>query len=196
LAVSFGLGLAVLHYLLSHVPDAGRHPLDRYLLGQAAQLRSAEVQLITAVTMLSITVIALFWKQWQLLAFDPEYAAGLGWPVRPLEACLTLLIVIVVVVGLKAVGVVLMTALLVAPAVAARQWTHRLGPLVVLAAILGAISGCGGTLLAHWVTRAGAVPTGPTIVLCASTWTGLALLTTWLKTWWCRARASGSDSDA
>jgi manganese/zinc/iron transport system permease protein len=181
MAVAFGLGLALLKHILTHVPDAGRHPLDRYLLGQAAQLRDIDVQIIAAVTILSVLVVAGFWPQWKLLAFDPEYAAGLGLPVRLLELGLTTLTVTVVVIGLKAVGVVLMTALLVAPAVAARQWTDRLGIMVLLAGLFGALSGILGTLLAHYLGRHVSVPTGPTIVLCASGWVIVSLLAAWVR---------------
>jgi manganese/zinc/iron transport system permease protein len=176
MAMTFGLGLALLKHILTHVPDAGRHPLDRYLLGQAAQLRDADVQIIAAVTILTVLVVIAFWSQWKLLAFDPEYAAGLGLPVRLLDLGLTTLTVTVVVIGLKSVGVVLITALLVAPAVAARQWTNRLGIMVLLAGFFGALSGILGTLLAHLLGRHVSIPTGPTIVLCASGWVILSLL--------------------
>jgi manganese/zinc/iron transport system permease protein len=80
--------------------------------------------------------------------------------------------VVVVVIGLKAVGAVLMTALLIAPAVAARQWSDRLGRVVVLAGVFGALAGAGGTVASHLLSyqfpRAGSVPTGPAIVLCAT----------------------------
>jgi len=114
----------------------------------------------------------------KLLTFDPDYAASIGLPVRRLDLLLTTLTVVAVVIGLKAVGVVLMTALLVAPAAAARQWTDRLGIMVFLAAAFGALSGAGGTLLAHHLGdryQAG-VPTGPTIVLIASGFVALSLL--------------------
>lgn len=196
MAVSFGLGLAILHHLLTSVPEAGRHPLDRYLLGQAAQLRTADVQWIATVTAICAATIACGWKQWKLLAFDPEFAAGLGLPVRRLEAGLTLMTVAIVVVGLKAVGVVLMTALLVAPSVAARQWTDRLETLVLLAGLLGAVSGVAGVWVAHAAGSREAVPTGPTIVLCASGWVAVALGTTWLRTSLQRLHLSRNRQDA
>jgi manganese/zinc/iron transport system permease protein len=82
------------------------------------------------------------------------------------------------VIGLKAVGVVLMTALLVAPGAAARQWTNRLGLMVLLAGAFGALAGAGGTVLSHHlgVKYDKGIPTGPTIVLLATAFVALSLL--------------------
>jgi len=166
LAVFFGLGLVLLTYIQRHVPGAAAHPLDRYLFGQAALLRDADLQVIGGLGAVAVLLLVGFWKEFQLLSFDPDYAATLGCPVRRLDLLLTTLTVVAVVIGLKAVGVVLMTALLIAPATAARQWTNRLGGVVVLAGAFGALAGAGGTVVSH--LAGGGVPTGPTIVLCAT----------------------------
>jgi manganese/zinc/iron transport system permease protein len=176
LAVFFGIGLVLLTYIQRHVPDASRHPLERYLFGQAALLRDDDLAVIFGLGAAAILLLAAFWKEFKLLSFDPDYAASLGLPIRRLELLLTTLTVTAVVIGLKAVGVVLMTALLIAPAVAARQWSNRLGTVVLLAALFGALSGAGGTILAHVAGRNVGVPTGPTIVLTATAFVGVSLL--------------------
>lgn len=168
LAVFFGLGLALLSYIQRNVPDASQHPLDRFLFGQAAWIGEADVKTIAALGLAALVVLSLFWKELKLLSFDPDYAASLGLPVRGLDLLLTTLTVVAVVIGLKAVGVVLMTALLIAPAAAARQWTNRLGRVVLLAGAFGAFSGAFGTAASHLLSRGVTVPTGPTIVLCAT----------------------------
>jgi manganese/zinc/iron transport system permease protein len=86
-------------------------------------------------------------------------------PVGVIDLGLTMLVALAVVTGLQLVGVVLMSAMLVAPAAAARQWTDRLGRMVVLAALFGAASGAVGALLS--ATGRG-LATGPLIVLVAS----------------------------
>jgi manganese/zinc/iron transport system permease protein len=168
LAVFFGLGLALMRYAQS-LPGAGANPLDRYLFGQAANLRMSDLWVIGGVTALSLLLLSLTWKELKLLSFDPDYAASIGLPIRLLDLLITTLTVAAVVIGLKAVGVVLMTALLVAPAAAARQWTNRLGVMVLLAAGFGAASGAGGAVLAHHLgdRYKSGIPTGPTIVLVA-----------------------------
>lgn len=172
LAVFFGLGLVLLTYIQRNVPGAARTPLDRYLFGQAALVGVSDLWVIGGFGLLAVTLIVLLWKPFKVVSFDPAFAVSLGLPVRAIELLLTTLTVFAVVVGLKAVGVVLMTALLIAPAVAARQWSDRLGPVVVLAGAFGALAGVGGTLVSHLLSyqfpKAGSVPTGPTIVLCAA----------------------------
>jgi manganese/zinc/iron transport system permease protein len=104
----------------------------------------------------------LLWKEFKLLSFDAAFAASLGFPARGLDMLLTTLLVIAIVVGLQAVGVVLMSAMLIAPAVAARQWTDRLGWMVTLAAFFGALAGVAGAVTSSYVPR---LSTGPAIVL-------------------------------
>jgi manganese/zinc/iron transport system permease protein len=176
LAVFFGLGLALMRYVQVNVPDASRHPLDRYLVGQAAFLRTSDLWAIGGLGFATLLILVLKWHDLKLLVFDPDYAASIGRPVRRLELLLTSLTVIAVVIGLKAVGVVLMTALLVAPAVAARQWTDRLLIMVLLASCIGAIAGVMGTLLSHHLGTRTAVPTGPSIVLVATAFVIVSLL--------------------
>ena len=172
LAVFFGLGLVLFTYIQRNVTGAALTPLERYLFGQAAFLRESEVRVIGGFTLLALVLVVMFWKQFKVVSFDPAFARSLGVPVRGVELLLTTLTVIAVVIGLKAVGVVLMTALLIAPAVAARQWTNVLGRLVPLAGVFGAVAGAGGTVASHLLSyqfpKAGSVPTGPTIVLCAT----------------------------
>jgi len=172
LAVFFGLGLVLFTYIQRNITGAALTPLERYLFGQAAIIREQDLWVIEGFSALAIMVIVACWKQFKLVSFDPAFAASLGFPVRGLELLLITLIVVAVVIGLKAVGVVLMTALLIAPGVAARQWTERLGGVVVLAGLFGALAGVAGTLTSYLVSnqlpQGRAVPTGPTIVLCAA----------------------------
>ncbi len=169
LAVFFGFGLVVMTWMRGHVPAAREHGLERYLFGQAALMRDADLWAVVGFGAAALLVLAAFWKELKLLSFDPDFAAAVGLPARRLDLLLTTLTVTAVVIGLQAVGVVLMTALLIAPAAAARQWTNRLGPMVLLAGALGAASGFAGTVLSHALSGVGrTVPTGPTIVLCAT----------------------------
>lgn len=172
LAVFFGLGLVLFTYIQRNVTGAALTPLERYLFGQAAYIRGPDLWIIGTFGLLVLIAVLLFWKPFKVVSFDPAFAASLGMPVRAMELFLTTLTVITVVVGLKAVGVVLMTALLIAPAVAARQWSNRLGHVVLLAGIFGALAGIVGTVGSHLISyeipRDRSVPTGPTIVLCAS----------------------------
>lgn len=170
LAVFFGLGLVLMSWMQHHVPSSNSSALERYLFGQAALMRDSDLRTILAFGAAACLFLMAFWKELKLLSFDSDFASTLGFPVRRLDLFLTTLIVAAVVIGLQAVGVVLMTALLIAPAAAARQWTDRLGRLVLLAGIFGGVAGFAGVVLSHGISVATkkTIATGPTIVLCAS----------------------------
>jgi manganese/zinc/iron transport system permease protein len=172
LSVFFGIGLVLLTYV-QQMPTAAQAGLDRFLFGQAATLVGRDVALIAAIGALVLACVAVLWKEFKILSFDPEYAASLGFPVRRIEVVLTTLLVIAIVIGLQTVGVVLMASMVVAPAAAARQWTDSLGRMVGIAAMFGAIAGVGGAVVSGTTSD---LPTGPAIVLAATALVIVSLL--------------------
>ncbi|MBN1485428.1 MAG: metal ABC transporter permease, partial [Chloroflexia bacterium] len=171
LAVFFGFGLLLLTYIQKQ-PQAAQAGLDTFLFGQAAALLERDVITMAALSAVVLLVTGLLWKEFKLLSFDPSFGASLGLPIRLLDVLLTSLLVIAIVLGLQTVGVVLMSAMVVAPAAAARQWTDRLGGMIALAALFGALAGVSGALISSSLAR---MPTGPTIVLCISAIVALSL---------------------
>ena len=169
LSVFFGLGLVLLTFVQKR-PDAAQAGLETFLFGQAATLLQGDVLVIAGLGLFSIGVVTLLWKEFKVLSFDPEFGASLGFPMRRIELLLTTVLVLAIVAGLQTVGVVLMAAMVVAPAAAARQWTDGLGTMVGLAALFGGLSGAVGAVAS---SSAGGIPTGPAIVLAAS---GIVLL--------------------
>ncbi|MGF1504117.1 MAG: metal ABC transporter permease [Chloroflexi bacterium] len=172
LAVFFGFGMVLLSWVQRNIrgPQAG---LDQYLFGQAAALVQRDVVVMGVVGGVVLLLVVLFWKELKLFTFDPDFAATIGLPVRLLDILLTTLIVTGIVVGLQMVGVVLMAAMLVAPAAAARQWTDRFDVMVILSAVFGALAGMAGALIS---STARGLSTGPVIVLTASAVTLISLL--------------------
>jgi manganese/zinc/iron transport system permease protein len=164
LSVFFGAGIVLLT-LIAGSGDAGQSGLDRFIFGQAATIVRADVVTMGLLAAAAVVLLALFFKEFKLLSFDPAFAASLGFPVRALNVLLTALIVVAVVVGIQAVGVVLMAAMLITPAAAARQWTDRLSVMVPLSAAFGAASGVCGALISASGSN---LPTGPLIVLVAT----------------------------
>lgn len=164
LSVFFGMGLMLLTFT-QKLPDATQAGLDKFLFGQAATLLQRDVVTMGIVGLLALGLLVVFWKEFKLITFDPEFAASLGFPVRVLDVLLTTLLVIAIVIGLQTVGVVLMSAMIVAPAAAARQWTDKLNLMVLLGGLFGALAGVSGTLISGAAER---LPTGPVIVLCIS----------------------------
>lgn len=172
LSTFFGFGL-VLHTLIQRTGNANQAGLDTFLFGQAATILESDVLTIGILGGIAIVIMLVFWKELKLLVFDEGFAASLGFPIRALDILLTSLLVIAIVLGLQAVGAVLMSAMLVAPAVAARQWTDKLSVMMLLAACFGALAGVSGTIISSSASR---IPTGPTIVLCATVVVGFSIV--------------------
>ena len=164
LSLFFGFGMLLLTYI-QKLPDANQAGLDKYLFGQAATLLESDVWLMTFVTGLCLLVLLLFWKEFKILLFDKDYAHTLGFNTKFIDILITSFIVLAIVLGLQTVGVVLMSAMLLAPAAAARQWTNSLGKMVFLAAVLGGSAGVFGTAISATQNN---LSTGPVIVLVAS----------------------------
>jgi len=165
LSLFFGFGMLLLTYI-QKMPNANQAGLDKYLFGQAATLVESDVWLMCIVTAISLAVVLTFWKEFKLLLFDADYTKSLGFNTSFLEVLITSLIVVSIVIGLQTVGVVLMSAMLLAPAAGARQWTNSLSVMLVLAAIFGAFSGVLGTAIS---ASSNNLSTGPVIVLVAAT---------------------------
>lgn len=164
LAAWFAAGIALLAYIQAR-PDASQAGLSSFIFGQAAAIVERDVQLIVAVGIVAFGALVLFWKEFKLITFDAGFAAANGFPVALLSLILSTLIVVAIVLGLQLAGVILMVGLLIAPGVAARQWTHHLGQMVALAGVFGGFAGGVGAILSA-VDRK--LPTGPMIVVVAS----------------------------
>lgn len=171
LSVFFGIGLVLLKVIEGMDLD-NKAGFNKILFGQAASLMQRDVIVISVAGAVAIIILLLFWKEFALMTFNPEFGASLGFSKRFTDILLISLIVVSIVIGLQTVGVVLMSAVIVIPATAARQWTNRLGSMVGLSAFFGALGGVSGVL----VSRTAKVSPGPTIVLCLGALTVLSLM--------------------
>ncbi len=172
LSVFFGVGLVLLTFVQKR-PDASQAGLDKFLFGQAAALLVEDLWAMGWLGSLVVLATILLWKEFKLVSLDAEFGASLGLPMRAIDLCLTALLVVAIVIGLQTVGVVLMSAMVVAPAAAARQWTHSLSRMVFLSAGFGVAAGSGGAILSSLVPR---LPTGPTIVLALTLFVLVSLI--------------------
>ena len=164
LSVFFGIGILMITNI-QHSGNPAQTGLDSFLFGKAAALVGQDLIVFGIVAVILIITVALFFKELKLIAFDSNYAKALGLPVKALDLLLTSLTVLAVVTGIQAVGVVLMAAMLITPAAAARFWTNDVFKMTLIAAILGGISGLSGAYVSY---VAPAMPTGPWIVIIIS----------------------------
>lgn len=163
LAGWFAAGIALLAYIQNR-PDASQSGLDTFIFGQAAAIVERDVELIAAVGVVSLVILGLFWKEFKLITFDPDFARANGFRTRFLNGLLSTLIVVAIVLGLQLAGVILMVGMLIAPGIAARQWTNKLGQMIMLSAVLGAFAGGTGAIISAVDTG---IPTGPMIIVVA-----------------------------
>lgn len=174
LASFFGFGIFLLSFLQFQKGNLAKLA-ESYLFGQAATMTDTHIYLFFALASLISLLFILFYKELQLYLFDPEFAKSLGVPVRTLSIFLNFLLTLSIVCGIRSCGVVLMSGILVAPAVAARQLTKRFAFFLCLSPLLGALSAFLGCVTSHEWTKAFAsvtprlvLPTGPMIILSAS----------------------------
>jgi manganese/zinc/iron transport system permease protein len=164
LSVFFGLGIMLLT-MVNRMPGGGQSGLDGFIFGQAAAMVRQDMRTMTAVAAVVLLVVLISFKEWKLYLFDPAFARGIGLSGRLMEAAYLTLLVVIIVIGIQAVGVILMAALLIIPAVSARYWTNAFGTMLALSALFGGGAGVAGTYVS---TLGDGWPTGPFIVIAAA----------------------------
>jgi manganese/zinc/iron transport system permease protein len=165
LTVFFGLGVVLLKIIQNMEGVGSKAGLNAYIFGKTAGMTRGDVYVILAASIVCLALIVVFYKEFQLVSFDGDFARSLGWPVYTIDLLLMSLVAAAVVIGLPNVGVVLVSALLIMPGAAARFWTDHLRTMLLLAAAFGFFIGIVGTLLSARFVQ---LPAGPIIVLCGA----------------------------
>jgi manganese/zinc/iron transport system permease protein len=164
LAIFFGSGMFLLT-MIQQSDISNKSGLAGYIFGSAATMSHDNVILMGSLGLAALIIMTIFWKEFKIHTFDTEFAHTSGFSIKLVDAIMISVIVIAIVIGLQAVGVILMVAMIVAPASAARQWTNKLWVMVVISAFFGMISGIVGALSSSLISN---LPTGPMIVLTAT----------------------------
>lgn len=168
LALFFGIGITVASYAQNAYTALFRQ-IQTYLYGQAATMTDLHILIYACLSFLVASSLFLFYKEFLALSFDRPYSVASGMSSKPIYFLFIFLVVIAVTIGIRSVGVILMSAMLIAPASAARQFTNRLSRMFILSGIFGIFSGFMGNYLSLLFPK---MPTGPMIVLVAG---GIAL---------------------
>ncbi len=164
LSVFFGAGMVMMTYI-QQSGNAAQSGLDHFIFGKAATLIGSDLLVFSVLATVLLIVVGVFFKSFALVAFDRPYAQALGYPVRKLDLLLTSLTVLAVITGITAVGVVLMAAMLITPAAAARFWTDNIRRMVGIAVAFGMFAGLAGAYISY---SAPSMPTGPWMVVVSS----------------------------
>ncbi len=164
LSVFFGIGVSILG-IIQKMDTGHAAGLQSFIYGKTASMLTSDAKLIGVVAVMVAIFCALLFKEFAAICFDQEYAGSQGWPVLWLDVVMLSLLIIVTVVGLQAVGLILMIAMLVIPPAAARFWTNHLPTMVLFSAAIGAVSGMVGVGLSALIPR---LPAGAIIVLAAA----------------------------
>ena len=168
----FGLGVA-LQGIVQQVHGSSAAGLESYIFGKTASMTIGDVRMIGWTCVATLAVTLLLRREWTLLCFDEPFCGSRGYPTLFLDVALMTCVIAVAIVGLQAVGLILVIALLVIPPAAARFWTDRLGVMAILAGVVGAVGGIAGALVSAVYPK---LPSGALIVLACATLFGFSLL--------------------
>lgn len=164
LSVFFGVGTLLLSVIQHHPGYYDQAGLNHFIFGNAISISKTDLQVFGSVAIAIIAVIFIFYKEFVLLAFDEVFLSSMGFPVKTLRLIMSILTVMAVVLGIQAVGVVLMAAMLITPAATARFWTYNLKHMLVSAMLIGAFASIMGAFISYLTPS----PTGPWIVMVLS----------------------------
>lgn len=172
LATFFSLGLVLLT-IVNNMPNGQQSGINSFIYGQAATLLKEDMLLTIILAVVIIAFILMTLNKWRLFLFDPQYAKLQGVNIARYERLYLFIVVLTIVIGIKAVGIILMAALLIIPAAASKYWSKTLVHTMLLSAIIGGFSAAIGT----WIsTQGNQIPTGPMIVIVASSCFALSLI--------------------
>lgn len=164
LAIFYGLGIMLLT-VANRSAGGNQSGLDSFIFGQAAAMVKSDVRIMSILAIVVIFIIVIGFKEWKLYLFDRHFANGLGLPIGFMNGLYTLVLVMTIVIGIQAVGVILMAAMLIIPAVSSRYWTKSFRNMLIISSSFGAISGAVGTFIS---SKGSGWPTGPFIVVIAA----------------------------
>jgi len=172
LSVFFGAGVVGMSYIQANAPTQAAG-LDAFIYGQTAAMLPRDAALMAGIAALALLASLVLLKEFAVVCFNDSFARATGWPVSAIDLLMMALVVLVTVAGLQAVGLILVVAMLIIPAVSARLWTDRLWLLVVLAGGIGALSGYAGAAVSALLPNK---PAGSVIVLTSGVLFAVSLL--------------------
>lgn len=155
----FALGIALLSASGSYTID-----LAHFLFGNLLGVSTTDLWVMLGLGTAVLLTVFLFYKEFLLISFDPTLAATLRLPASLFRYLLLVLIAVTIVAALQVVGIALALAMFITPAATASLLTHRLPPMMVIAAAIGVFSGIAGLYLSFYLN----IASGAAVVLVAT----------------------------
>lgn len=172
LAASFGIGSMLLSKIQQqNIINSGL--ITKYFLGNPATIMHQDCCIILAVSIVSLSMIFIYRRQYSSIIFDPIFSKSTDIPTQQISSIMLLMITLTIIAGLQIVGIILMSSLLINPAAAAYQWTKNLTKMLYLSAILGFLQTATGIYLSSIFYH---LPPGPVIIIIATTITFISIL--------------------
>lgn len=142
----FGLGQVLLS-IVQNTGNPNQSGLENFIFGEVATILFSDIEIISIISIIVIFIIILLRKEIKLFIFDEEFFKSLGYSSKILDGLITILVIVVIMIGIRFIGVILMTSVLIAPSIAARQWSNSFYNNLILSGFFGGISGFLGTLV-------------------------------------------------
>lgn len=172
LSVFFGVGV-VLMGVVQNMESGTQGGLTTFVFGHTASMLRVDALAMAVLAAVALTATLLLRRQLTLVCFNDTYARATGWPVAVIDLLLLALIILVTTAGLRAVGLLLVVAMVTIPAASARFWSDGLGRIIAISALVGGLS---GSLGAAYSALAPGRPAGAVIVLTAGGLFALSML--------------------
>ena len=172
----FGVGMVLKSYIQgnSTYKDAAQSGLSSYIFGQAAYIMKDDVKLIVYIGVPTLVLLVLFYKEIKLFLFDEIYAKSIGIRTVLLYGIILVMTMGIIAAGLKLVGAILISSLLIIPAITALQWSNKFSRVLIIAGVVGGVSALIGTYIS---TAFNGMSTGATIILIMGSFAIISLVT-------------------
>ena len=172
----FGVGMVLKSYIQgnSNYKEAAQSGLSSYIFGQAAYIMKDDVKLIVYIGVPTLVLLVLFYKEIKLFLFDEIYAKAIGIRTFLLYGIILVMTMGIIAAGLKLVGAILISSLLIIPAITALQWSEKFSRVLIIAGIVGGVSALIGTYIS---TAFNGMSTGATIILIMGSFAIISLVT-------------------
>lgn len=157
----YAMGIVLLSYI-QIIPSGTKAGLENFILGQSATINSTEVLVIACGALVVFLSYILLYKEWKMLCFDQHYASAKGYNINLLDFMITTLACVVIAIGIRATGLILIMGLMTIPALAATLLAKRWNVFLLIAATIGAISSHVGASISAAMEG---IPTGSAVIM-------------------------------